>query len=104
RHTRYPYTTLFRSQQGEFAYMSTIEALQMAGIDQDLLDRERVGILFGNDSSARPTIEAVDQLRLKKDTTLIGSGSIFQSMNSTVTMNLSTILKLRGINMTISAA
>lgn len=91
-------------QQGEFAYMSTIEALQMAGIDQDLLDRERVGILFGNDSSARPTIEAVDQLRLKKDTTLIGSGSIFQSMNSTVTMNLSTILKLRGINMTISAA
>ena len=91
-------------QQGGFAYMSTLEALKMAGIDQDMLDKERVGILFGNDSSAKPTIEAVDQLRLKKDTTLIGSGSIFQSMNSTVTMNLSTIFKLRGVNMTISAA
>jgi 3-oxoacyl-[acyl-carrier-protein] synthase-1 len=34
----------------------------------------------------------------------MGSGAIFQSMNSTVTMNLSTIFKLRGINMTISAA
>lgn len=91
-------------QQGGFAYIATVEALKMAGIDQDMLDRERVGILFGNDSSAKPTIEAVDQLRLKKDTTLIGSGSIFQSMNSTVTMNLSTIFKLRGVNMTISAA
>jgi len=91
-------------QQGGYAYMATLEALKMAGIDQDMLDKERVGILFGNDSSAKPTIEAVDQLRLKNDTTLIGSGSIFQSMNSTVTMNLSTIFKLRGVNMTISAA
>jgi 3-oxoacyl-(acyl-carrier-protein) synthase len=31
-------------------------------------------------------------------------GSLFQSMNSTVTMNLSVIFKLRGVNMTISAA
>ena len=40
----------------------------------------------------------------KKNTTLIGSASIFQSMNSTVTMNLSVILKLKGINFTISGA
>jgi 3-oxoacyl-[acyl-carrier-protein] synthase-1 len=40
----------------------------------------------------------------KNDTALLGSGAVFQSMNSTVTMNLSTIFKLRGINMTISAA
>nr|HPH16311.1 beta-ketoacyl-[acyl-carrier-protein] synthase family protein [Bacteroidales bacterium] len=40
----------------------------------------------------------------KKDTTLMGSGAIFQSMNSTVTMNLSVIFKLKGVNMTISAA
>ena len=49
-------------------------------------------------------IEAVDTIREKKDTTLVGSGSIFQSMNSTVTMNLATIYKLRGINYTVSAA
>ena len=35
---------------------------------------------------------------------LVGSGSVFQTMNSTVTMNLATIFKLRGINLTISAA
>src|SRR5690606_26907077 len=43
-------------------------------------------------------------VRQKKDTTLVGSGAIFKSMNSSVTMNLSTIYRIRGINMTISAA
>ena len=40
----------------------------------------------------------------KKDSMLLGSGWIFQSMNSTVNMNLSTIFHLRGINFTVSAA
>lgn len=35
---------------------------------------------------------------------MVGSGSVFQTMNSTVTMNLSTIFRLKGINYTLSAA
>jgi len=54
--------------------------------------------------AAKAVIEANNIAREKHDTSLIGSGAIFQSMNSTVTMNLSTIFKLRGVNMTISAA
>jgi len=91
-------------EQGEFAYMATIEALKNAGIDQDYMDKNEVGILYGNDSSAQPVIEAVDIIRQKRDTMLVGSGSVFQTMNSTVTMNLSTIFRLKGINFTISAA
>ncbi|MCK4663944.1 MAG: beta-ketoacyl-[acyl-carrier-protein] synthase family protein [Bacteroidales bacterium] len=92
------------AEQGEYAYMATIEALKGAKIDENFLEKNEVGILYGNDSSAIPVIEAIDIVRKKKDTALIGSGSIFQSMNSTVTMNLSVILKLRGINFTISGA
>lgn len=91
-------------EQGEYAYMATAEALRNAGIDMDYLARNEVGIFYGNDSSAKPVIESHTIAMEKKDTTLIGSGGIFQSMNSTVTMNLSTIFKLRGVNMTISAA
>ncbi len=91
-------------EQGEFAYMATLEALKTAGLDQDYIDKHEVGILYGNDSSAKPVMEAIDIIREKKDTTLVGSGSVFQTMNSTVTMNLATIFKLTGINMTISAA
>ena len=73
-------------------------------IDDDYLENNEIGILYGNDSSAKAVIEAHELIKLRKDTTLLGSGAIFQSMNSTVTMNLSTIFKLKGINFTISAA
>jgi 3-oxoacyl-[acyl-carrier-protein] synthase-1 len=92
------------AEQGEYAYVATMEALAQAGIDMDYLEANEVGILYGNDSSAVPVIEAIDIVRDKKDTTLIGSGSIFQSMNSTITMNLAVILKLKGINFTLSGA
>ena len=81
-----------------------MEALEQALIDDDYLDNNEIGILYGNDSSAKAVIEAHELVKLKKDTMLLGSGAIFQSMNSTVTMNLSTIFKLKGINFTISAA
>jgi 3-oxoacyl-[acyl-carrier-protein] synthase-1 len=81
-----------------------MEALAYAKLDPEFPELNDTGIIFGNDSSAKAVIEAVDIIRAKRDTALVGSGSIFQSMNSTVTMNLSTILKLKGINFTISAA
>jgi len=91
-------------EQGEYAYIATLEALKQADIDQDYMKRVEVGVLYGNDSSAQPVIEAIDTIRLKKDTMLVGSGSVFQTMNSTVTMNLATIFHLRGVNLTVSAA
>ena len=92
------------SEEGCYAYVATIEALEKAGITQDYLDINEVGILYGNDSTAKAVINSIDKIRVKKDTSLVGSGAIFQAMNSTVTMNLSTIFKLKGVNFTISAA
>lgn len=91
-------------EQGEYAYLATLEAMQNADINDDYLKQYEVGILYGNDSSAEAVINADAITREYKDTAMVGSGSIFQSMNSTVTMNLSSIFHLRGINMTISAA
>ena len=91
-------------EQGEYAYLATMEALQNAGIDADYIQANEIGILYGNDSSGKAVIEANDIIRDKKDTMLVGSGAVFQTMNSTVTMNLATIFKLRGVNFTISAA
>ncbi|GAA4775248.1 MULTISPECIES: beta-ketoacyl-[acyl-carrier-protein] synthase family protein [Flavobacterium] len=91
-------------EETEYAYMATIEALKNANIDDAFFDENEVGIIYGNDSVSLAIIEATDIIREKKDTTLIGSGAIFKSMNSTVTMNLSTIFRLKGVNLTISAA
>ncbi|MCC6599415.1 MAG: beta-ketoacyl-[acyl-carrier-protein] synthase family protein, partial [Crocinitomicaceae bacterium] len=91
-------------EQGEYAYMSTAEALKNARLEQDYIDTHEVGIIFGNDSSALPVVEATDIIREKRNTMMVGSGSVFQSLNSTVNMNLATIFRLKGINFTVSAA
>lgn len=91
-------------QPAMFAYMATREALEQAKLDVDFLDKNETGIIYGNDSTAGAVVETIDKVRARKDTTLIGSGDIFQNMNCTVNMNLSTIYKLKGINITLSAA
>jgi 3-oxoacyl-[acyl-carrier-protein] synthase-1 len=91
-------------EQAEFAYMATTEAMRQAKLDIDFFHKNETGIIYGNDSCAKPVIEGIDVLREKKDSMLIGSGSVFQVLNSTVTMNLATIFKLRGVNFSISAA
>ena len=92
------------SEQGQYAYVATEEALLQAGMDRDYLASHETGILFGNDSCAEATVIGVDIIREKRNTAMVGSGNIFQSMNSTVTMNLSTTFNLRGINFTVSGA
>lgn len=95
---------LMMPEQAEFAYMATREALTQANMTPEYIDKTPIGLLYGNDSSAKPVVEANDIMRAKKDTMLVGSGSVFQTMNSTVNMNLATIFKLRGVNFTVSAA
>ncbi len=92
------------SQEAMYAYMASREAFEQAGIDEQYLLVNEVGVLFGNDSTALPTVEMHELMLQKHDTALLGSGLIFQSMNSTVNMNLSTIFHLRGINFSVSAA
>ena len=92
------------SQEAAYSYMASREAFAQAGIDEDYLLTNEVGVIFGNDSSAKPVIETDRMLVQRPDTALLGSGLIFQSMNSTVNMNLSSIFHLRGVNFTVSAA
>ena len=87
-----------------YAYCATRDALKQAGIDQDYLDAHEVGLLYGNDSTAQAVYNSIAKIYEKKDTMLCGSGAIFQSMNSTVTMNLGVIFRLKGINLTVSGA
>ncbi|MDR0796628.1 MAG: beta-ketoacyl-[acyl-carrier-protein] synthase family protein [Tannerella sp.] len=91
-------------EEGEFALMATREALANAGIDEHFRAVEEIGIFYGNDTSAQAVIEAHEIMCKKKDSTLIGSGGAFKSLTSTVSMNLSTVFKLRGINISIAAA
>lgn len=94
----------FMPEEAQYAYMATRQALENARLGADYIDRHEVGLIYGNDSVAEATMHALDKFRELGDTAACGSGAIFQSMNSTVTMNLACLFRLRGINLTASAA
>lgn len=92
------------SEEAEYAFMASREAFNMAMIDDEYLRKNEVGCIFGNDSSAKPVIESAKIMDEKRDTSLLGQNYVFQSMNSTINMNMSTVFHLRGVNFSISAA
>jgi 3-oxoacyl-[acyl-carrier-protein] synthase-1 len=92
------------SEEAEYAYMASREAFEMAQIDESYLSSHEVGAIFGNDSSARAVVSTNQIMEEKHDSALVGSGLVFQELNSTVNMNMSTIFHLRGVNFTVSSA
>ncbi|MBO5593409.1 MAG: beta-ketoacyl-[acyl-carrier-protein] synthase family protein [Prevotella sp.] len=97
-------TRMGLSEEAEYAFMASKDAFQMAGVDDAYLLANEVGVIFGNDSSASAVVETANIMSEKHDSAMIGSGLIFQGMNSTVNMNMNTIFHLRGVNFTVSSA
>lgn len=97
-------TRMGLSEEAEYAYMASRDAFAMARVDDDYLLQNEVGVIFGNDSSSRAVVECAEIMDKEHDSAMIGSGLIFQGMNSTVNMNLNTIFHLRGVNFSVSSA
>lgn len=94
----------FMSEEAQYAYVATTQALEQAGISQEYIDAHEVGVLYGNDSTAKSTYSAVSKIYEYKSTQACGSGAIFQSMCSNTTQCLATLFHLKGINLTTSGA
>ncbi|OGP59487.1 MAG: beta-ketoacyl synthase [Deltaproteobacteria bacterium RBG_13_49_15] len=86
------------------AYAAVMDALKMARLTEKDIQNEETGLVFGCDSSSQAAVNQVDLLRKYGETKLIGSGWIFRSMTSNITMNLNTILGTQGASWTISSA
>ena len=97
-------TRSYMHEESQYAYLTTLQALKQADIDMDYLEQHEVGIVYGNDSAVEACSKAVDKFHQMHTSLACGSGSLFQCLNSTISMNLACIFKLKGINQTISAA
>ncbi len=91
-------------EPAQYAYVAVRNALSDSGLRPEDWQNERCGIVFGNDSTIQSAVEAIEALHTFGETHFLGGGSVFRSMNSTVTMNLATLLNLGGANWTVSAA
>lgn len=90
---------------GIWAWAAIEQALDQAGIEVDSLRQdEQTGMIFGNDSSAVTPVEQVEILKVTGETRSIGSGHIFRSLTSTITLNITTLLGIRGMSWTIASA
>jgi 3-oxoacyl-[acyl-carrier-protein] synthase-1 len=86
------------------AYAAAQQALDLSGLAAQELRNPDTGIIFGCDSSCLAAIEQVDLLRARHETKAIGSGHIFRSMTSNITMNLNTLFGTQGACWTLSSA
>lgn len=87
-----------------WSFEAVTDAIGMSGLDPADLKNERTGLVFGCDSSCLAALEQVDLLKERGETSLIGSGAVFRSMTSCITMNLNTLLETRGACWTLSSA
>jgi 3-oxoacyl-[acyl-carrier-protein] synthase I len=86
------------------AHAAACDALAMSGLTDAEIQNPETGLIFGCDSSCATAIDQVDLLRELRDTALIGSGHVFRSMTSCITMNLNTLFRTGGACWTISSA
>lgn len=91
------------SDDTEYAYMAARQAFEQAHISDDYLLQNEVGIIFGNDGNAH-MVDAVSIMEEEHDSQLVGPNALFQGETSSVTMNLSTVFHLKGINFCVGAA
>ena len=91
------------SEDAEYAYMAARQAFEQAGIEDTYLRQNEVGIIFGNDGNTHMIDHHAVMLQ-EHDSHMLGPSVFFQSVTSSVTMNLSTIFHLKGINMCVGAA
>jgi 3-oxoacyl-[acyl-carrier-protein] synthase I len=96
-----------RKTMGEaaaYGCAAALDAVADAGIATHELARPDVGAIFGNDSTCQASESLFTEFSKVGRTTALGSGHIIRVMNSTVTMNLATLLGFQGACWSISAA
>ena len=91
------------SEDSEYAYMAARQAFEQAGITDEYLQQNEVGIVFGSDYITNGKVNVVKLFKEEKDSSLLGPNALFQSETSSVSMNLSCIFHLRGINICVGA-
>ncbi|GAB1410781.1 beta-ketoacyl-[acyl-carrier-protein] synthase family protein [Desulfovibrionales bacterium] len=88
----------------QWAAEAAFAALTHAGLTPEDIHNDKTGLVFGCDSSCLAAIEQTQKLLKTKSTASLGSGLVFQSMTSCITMNLNAILQTKGAAWTISGA
>jgi len=94
----------FMGDSAAYAYISMQQAIEHAGLSDDLVSNTRTGIIMGSGGgSSANQVEAADILR-NKGLRRVGPYMVPRTMSSTVSACLATPFHIKGVNYSISSA
>lgn len=94
----------FMGEAAAYAYIAMQQAIDDAGIGEELVSNIRTGLVAGSGgASSKNQVEAADILR-SKGVKRVGPYMVPRTMSSTVSACLATPFKIKGINYSISSA
>lgn len=94
----------FMGDAAGFAYLSMQQAIDDAGLGEELVSNERTGLVVGSGgASSKNQVEAADILR-EKGVRRVGPYMVPRTMASTTSACLATPFKIKGVNYSISSA
>jgi len=88
-------------QQG---YVAALEAIDQAGWNDNHIRSVKTALIMGNDSTTLANFQQVALTQREKRTFPLGGSLVFHALNSTITMNLNTLLGNLGASWTLSGA
>ena len=89
---------------GFYVLDSVFEALKKARVSKEFLENHNVSIIVSNDSECYESQTVVNHVNKDRHNNLLPVNTLFRSLNSTISMNLATILGIHGLSLTVSAA
>ena len=89
---------------GFYVLDAVFEALKEAKVSKDFLENHNVSIIVSNDSECYESRSVVHHIDLKAHNRTLSVETLFRSLNSTINMNLASILHIQGLSLTVSAA
>ena len=97
-------TLRFMGDAAGYAYVAMQQAIEDAGLTEDMVSNNRTGIVAGSGgASSKNQVEAADILR-NKGVRRVGPYMVTRTMGSTVSACLATPFKIKGVNYSISSA
>jgi len=94
----------FMGDAAAYNYIAMKEALEDAGLAEDEISDPRIGIIVGSGGASHEnTVLTADILR-EKGIRRVGPYMVTKTMGSTVSANLATAYKIKGVNYSISSA
>ena len=94
----------FMGESSGYAYLATKDALNMAGIEEKDLDSPKIGIVAGSGGASTRVMVNSGDIAREKGPKRIGPYGVTKSMSSSISAIISTALKLKGVNYSISSA